>query len=413
MIKCLIFITFSPFFFPLVKDSAQANQMIDIASFEKHQNNYFFISKKINSFQDIHNLSQFNIYKVDQNNIFFDQQIQFSEIPNKEKFNLIASPENFNPSLRERFIPNIEESQSNETDNFRLESITPSFSLDSDNFGQRNIFREVLFDFQSLNQNNFSLKTGVNTFRKTDIEDITHIPLIFGWQRQINNTNLNLNLGVDFFDRVRNTPNFSINAEQPLSINVNEAGELQSLFVAGATIEHQAYKFNATTIENEVTFWRFRPQFYWLIAPDLSLFSFAQYGTFSDGNDEFQSFSRLEKTFGEFSLSGNLFVWSFAENLESSSGYFSPPDFLVYNLELGWRRQFTDNLSCRLAGSIGQQRLEGEFSNAFVYEGLCQANLSPQTILDLSYRVSNILTVESAATSYRNEQFKAQVKFNF
>ncbi|MBE9222523.1 BCSC C-terminal domain-containing protein [Cyanobacterium stanieri LEGE 03274] len=337
----------------------------------------------------------------------------YNQIFDKKEY-LIASPENFNPSLNDTFInPESRDLQTNEINRFKIESITPSFYLDSDNFGQENIYREILLNFQSPNQNNFNLRTGINSFRKTDIEDINHIPLIFGWQKQLNNTNLNLNVGVDFFDRIRNSPNLSVSVEQPLSINIEEDGALQSLFVAGATVEHQAYKFNATTIENEVTLWRFRPQFYWLIAPDISLFSFAQYGSFSDGNHEFQSFSRLEKTLGEFSLSGNLFIWSFAQNLENSSGYFSPPDFLVYNLELAWKKQFTDSLICRLAASFGQQRLEGEFSDAFVYEGLCQATLFPRTVLDLSYRVSNILTVEGDATSYRNEQLKAQVKYSF
>ncbi|MGY6529688.1 MAG: cellulose synthase subunit BcsC-related outer membrane protein [Cyanobacterium sp.] len=414
LIKFLIFLTFSPSLLLSSKNSLQAIEMVNIDLFQKPIEEDFFISNNTNLTKIISNPSDYSIYSFSNDYSFLNQQRQFSDTINNGKSNLIASPENFNPSLRQPDItPFTTETLPPQRDSFQLESITPSIYLETDNFGQRNIYREVLLEFQGRNDNKFDLRTGINSFKETDVEDITQIPLVFGWQKQLNKTNLNLNLGIDFFDRVRNSPNFRINAEQPLSIRVNEVGELQSLFVAGATIEHQAYKFNATTIENEITSWRFTPQFYWLIAPDLSLFSFAQYGTFSDGNDEFQSFTRLEKTFGEFSLSGNLFVWSFAENLESSSGYFSPPDFLVSNLELAWRRQFSDSLTCRLAGSFGRQRLEGDFSNAFVYEGLCQASLSPQTVLDLSYRVSNILSAESGADSFRNEQFKAQVKFSF
>jgi hypothetical protein len=100
-------------------------------------------------------------------------------------------------------------------------------------------------------------------------------------------------------------------------------------------------------------------------------------GLYNDGNQEWQSFSRLEQKIGQFYLAANLFTWSYQEDLETQNGYFSPPDFLVYNAEIGWEGDVFDFLSCRLAATVGRQRLDGEFDNANGYEARCTAQISP------------------------------------
>lgn len=337
---------------------------------------------------------------------------------------LIASPENFNPSLTipqiildepEIITPILPNNAVEESKKFplKLESINTRFFVDTDNYGQRNQFIESTINFNTSRDDQIELKTGVNTFAKPDIDKVYNIPLIFGWKTKINDVTLKINGGVEIFDRFPVAPSFSVVAEAPLLVRIKPEGDLQSLFVLINALEYQPYKFNAETLDNQIKSFRFRPSFYWLIAPDISLFSFSQFSSLNDGNKDYQSFTRLEKKFGEFSVSTNLFTWSFHQNFEQKSGYFSPPDFLVYNLELAWQKNITDFLNCRLVASVGQQRLEGEFSNAQTYESFCDGKISDNISLGLGYKVSNIRTLDTGESSYLNEQFTGKLNIKF
>ncbi|MBL1211580.1 cellulose synthase subunit BcsC-related outer membrane protein [Geminocystis sp. GBBB08] len=370
-----------------------------------------------------------NKYEENTNNNYYQQflltenfPIKLLNIPVKTIF-LIASPENFNPRLTkpepviqpETIKPKPSDNLVEELKKFpvTLESINPTFLVDTDNYGQRNQFIESTFNFRTLNNQEISLKTGFNTFEKPLEEKINNIPFILGWKGKINNVNLAINGGLEIFDRLPVAPSISIMGDTPLLVRVKPNGELQSLFVLASALEYLPYKFNAPTLDNQIKTFRFRPSFYWLIAPDISLFSFSQFGNFNDGNKDYQSFTRLEKKFGELSVSANLFTWSFHQNLEQKSGYFSPSDFLVYNLELAWQKNITNFLHCRLMASLGQQRLNGEFSNAQVYEGFCTGKFSENISLGLGYKISNIITLETGASSYLNEQFRGQLQIKF
>ena len=179
------------------------------------------------------------------------------------------------------------------------------------------------------------------------------------------------------------------------------------MFVLSGQIQYQAYKFHAETLTNEIDFLRFTPSIYWQIAPDLSLFTLGQYGNFNDGNQELQSFSRLEKKLGSFSIAANLFTWNFESDLSETSGYFSPTDFIVYNGELGWEgKMFDETLNCKLSAAFGKQTLEGTTDNAWTYKALCGAKLLDNLELDLGYTNSNVRDRNTGNTNFSNQSVK-------
>ncbi|MDJ0733150.1 MAG: hypothetical protein QNJ47_03540 [Nostocaceae cyanobacterium] len=337
---------------------------------------------------------------------------------------LIAAPENLNPGLKLPPPPEPkpkpkpkpkEPTESNKKlpPSLVLESLTPNFSFSEDKFGQSNLFIEETAVFRLPNGNKVKFKTGFNSFKQEEIDTINNIPLQFGWEGKIDKVNLAINGGVDIFNRLPIVPNFSFKAEYPIFANVNSDGKLKSLLVATGVVEHAPYKFNAETLDNQIKFWRIRPSVYWQIDPQTSFFSLGQFGFFNDGNQEFQSFSRLERKLGQFSVATNLFTWSFQQNLGEDSGYFSPPDFLVYNAEIAWQGNIFKFLKCRLSANFGKQRLRGTWDNANSYQALCTSQFSSNVELDLGYSFSNIRARDTRDSSYNNQSLTGQLRINF
>ncbi|MEL6927208.1 MAG: hypothetical protein AAFO95_01075 [Cyanobacteria bacterium J06600_6] len=287
-----------------------------------------------------------------------------------------------------------------------VDNLTFDFQLDFDNFGQTNLTTKQQIDFNLYNLD-FVFETGVNLFKQDEIETVNNIPLYLSWLTTIGKTDITITGGVDLFDRLAAVPRFSLKASRPLFSSVTADGKLKSLFVLSAQAQYQAYKFNAETLENEIDVWRFTPSIYWQIIPNLSLFTLGQYGTFNDRNQELQSFSRLEKKLGSFSIAANLFTWNFESDLSETSGYFSPTDFMVYNGELGWQgTMFNETLDCKLSAAFGKQTLEGSTDNAWTYKALCGANLLDNVELDLGYTYSNVRDRSTGNTSFSNQSIK-------
>ncbi len=288
----------------------------------------------------------------------------------------------------------------------KVDNLTFDFQLDFDNFGQTNQLTEETIAFNLYNQS-FILKTGINFFEQDDVEKVDNIPLYLSWLTKLRNIDLTLTGGVDFFDRLAALPTVTLKASSPLFSSVTPDGKLKSLFVLSGQAQYQAYKFNAETLANKIDFWRFTPSVYWQIQPNLSLFTLGQYGIFNDGNREFQSFSRLERKLGSFSLAANLFTWSFEQDLSDESGYFSPPDFLVYNAELGWQgKMFDETLDCKLSLAFGKQSVNNVTDNAWTYKALCGAQLLSNVELDLGYTYSNVRDRSTGDTSFSNQTIK-------
>ena len=349
---------------------------------------------------------------------------------------LIAAPENFNPDLQlppalpeppqnssplQPALPEPPQNSSPPTTSTKpkkpdavLESIDTDYRYDTDNFGQTNLFFEPKIQFRLNNSNKIFIKTGFNFFEQRGVESITNFPLQVGWQGKIGQVTLRTATGVDVFNRLPTAINLNAKVEVPISSpQVSSSGQLLSAAILSGNLEQGPYKSNARTLDNQITAWRFGPDLYWQINRNTSLFSSLRLGSYNDGNSEVQSFSRLERKFGQFSLAANLFNWSFDRNLERTSGYFSPPDFLVYNAEVAWEGDIANFLRCRLAASLGQQRLQGEFDNAYTYQTRCTVKVSPNIEADLGYSFSNVRNQETGGSAYSGDSLTGQLRVKF
>ncbi|MBC6433936.1 hypothetical protein FM036_26165 [Nostoc sp. HG1] len=336
---------------------------------------------------------------------------------------LIAAPENFNPDLQLPPKTSIEAPQNYSppktsteprTPDAVLESINMDYRYDTDNFGQTNLFFEPTAQFRLSNGNKIFFKTGFNLFEQRGVESITNFPLQVGWQGKIGEVTLQTVAGVDVFNRLPTAINLNAKVEAPISPpQVSSSGQLLSAVVLSGNLEQSPYKSNARTLENQITAWRFGPDLYWQIDSKTSLFSSLRLGNYNDGNSEVQSFSRLERKFGQFSLAANLFNLSFDRDLERTSGYFSPPDFLVYNAEVAWEGDVANFLRCRLAANLGQQRLKGEFDNANTYQTRCTVKFSPNIDADLGYTFSNVRNQETGGSTYGGNSLTGQLRVKF
>ncbi|MEH2336990.1 hypothetical protein [Nostoc sp.] len=340
---------------------------------------------------------------------------------------LMAAPENFNPSLRlppalpEPPLPEPPQNSSPpptstepRTPDAVLESIDTDYRYDTDNFGQTNFFLEPTVKFRLSNGNKIFFKTGFNFFKQDGVESVTNFPLQIGWQGKIGQVTLQTAAGVDVFNRLPTAINLNAKVEAPISPpRVSSSGRLLSAVILSGNLEQGPYKSNARTLDNQITAWRFGPDLYWQIDRNTSLFSSLRLGSYNDGNSEVQSFSRLERKFGQFSLAANLFTWSYDRDLERTSGYFSPPDFLVYNGEVAWEGDIANFLRCRLAANLGRQRLKGEFDNANTYQTRCTVKVSPNIELDLGYSFSNVRNQETGGSAYSGNSLTGQLRVKF
>jgi len=334
---------------------------------------------------------------------------------------LIATPENFNPSLRsppppppkppQDLIPPPTTTES--TTSPVLENIQFDFRDRTDNFGGRNLFIEPTVQFRVSDDETLTFKTGFNYFDEPNIEAITTIPIQVGWTGKIGELTLQSTVGVDIFDRLNPALNFSGKIDAPIVIKVSPSGQFLSGLVLSGALEYGAYKFNAQTLENQITAWRLGPSLYWQIDRKTSFFSTLRWGSYNDGNSEWQSFSRLERQFGQFRVAANLFTWNYTSDFERTSGYFSPQDFLVYNAELAWEGDVFDFLRCRFAATLGQQRLQGEMDNANGYQVQCTAKISSDIEADLSYSLSNVRNQDTGRSAYGGSSLTGQVRMSF
>jgi hypothetical protein len=277
------------------------------------------------------------------------------------------------------------------------------FRSERDNSGQHNQFFEAATQFKTLNGQNIRFTTGSNRFRQTGVETVTNIPVQVGWEGKIGTVRIQPGVGVDLFNRLPGAINLHLMVETPIS-------RTATLSVA---VDQAPYKTNAKTLENAISSWRYGPSLYWQIDPKTSLFSTYRWGNYSDRNSERQSFSRLEHRMGQFSVATNLFSWHYAKDMQQSSGYFSPADFLIYNGELAWQGDVLKFLNCRLAGTLGRQRVNHKSSGANIYQALCVAKISPRLDANLGYTFSNERNRNVGAKAYQNQTITGKLQLNF
>ncbi len=327
------------------------------------------------------------------------------EIDSERAADLLSSaPENLNPGL---FVPppappsRPPDPAPTDAPFWQIETLTVDVQDGFNNFSQGNRTFEPTVTGRLANGDRLSFSTGLNSFTQPAVDQVLNVPLRAAWIRQMGDFTTTLGAGVDVFDRLPLAPNGTANTSVPIG----------SSATLSLNLDYGAYKINATSLQNQISAWRYGPNLFWQITPDTSLFSLLRLGHFSDGNWEQQSFSRLEQRLGEFTLAANLFNWQFNRDLETTSGYFSPPDFLVTNAELAWQGQVVEAVSCRVAANLGPQRLTGEWSFTYGYEALCTAQFN-QVELDLGYAF-NTVAAGAEGSDYSNRALRRQVRATF
>ena len=278
---------------------------------------------------------------------------------------------------------------------------------DFNNFGESSWSVLPAISGQLANGNTVGIASGVNQFDQTDFESVTHVPLTLSWQGKAGDVTLKASGGIDLFNRLPLDAHAGFTAAIPLSEKAN----------ISVGVEQGPFLLNAQTLENQISRWQYGPEIYWEISPKITLFSKLRLANYSDGNFEQQSFSRIERKIGETaSVALTLINQSFQESVEETSGYFSPRDFLVAAAELSWQESITDRFSCGLLGSIGQQRLAGEWALAYNGQALCSVDVGAALQVDLGYRFSNVSKDQSALvedSAFSNQQIISGIRVRF
>ncbi|WP_190303535.1 hypothetical protein [Pseudanabaena sp. UWO311] len=287
------------------------------------------------------------------------------------------------------------------TDYAVLESMIINYQTDDDKNGQYNQIIEPTWKLRFKDDTVISFQTGFNSFNLSKKRSIYNTPLQFGIGKKLGSVNLNLRAGIDIYDRLATTANIEVNASIPVLNGVTLFG----------FFEQRPYKSNVNTLENQIKIRRFGPNIYWQIDPNTALFSLYRWGDYNDGNTDQQSFSRLERKFGQFAIAANLFTW-FYEREATPNTYFSPRDFLVYTGELSWQGDIFNFLNCRLAISSGEQRVDAIFSPASSYQAKCVVKVSPNIEADLGYAFSNVRKSDTGDSS-KNETISGQLRMKF
>jgi hypothetical protein len=338
---------------------------------------------------------------------------------------LIAAADNFNPDLKllppqENIpippppLPPIQTAPAAETNSgvvakpnpastpfAVLEGLQPNIQIDRNNSGQVNQTIESTAILRLNNGDRLLFTTGNNTYEQPGVKTVTNIPLGIDWETKINALKVRPGIGVDLFSG-STTPNFNLKVDYPVTTGLTVSGDIQQ----------GAYKFNAKTIGNQISALRYGPSVFWQIDKETSFFSSLHLGNYSDNNQEQQSYSRIERKLGEFSVAGNLFTWNYQN--PTDKGYFAPPDFLVYTGEVAWEGSvIRDVLNCRLSASLGGQHVNARNSDAGGYQTKCTAKISPNLEADLGYSFSNVKSHDTGNSPANSQSILSQIRWKF
>jgi hypothetical protein len=282
-----------------------------------------------------------------------------------------------------------------------LEGLQPNIHIDRNNSGQVNQTIESTAILRLNNGDRLFFTIGNNTYEQSGVKTVTNIPLGIDWETKINALKVRPGVGVDILSG-STTPNFNLKVDYPVMAGLTVSADLQQ----------GAYKFNAKTIGNQIAAFRYGPSVFWQIDKETSLFSSLHLGNYSDNNQEKQSFSRIERKLGEFSVAGNLFTWNYQN--PTDKGYFAPPDFLVYTGEVAWEGSvIRDVLSCRLSASLGGQHVNAKDSDAGGYQTKCTAKISPNLEADLGYSFSNVKSHDTGSSPATSQSILSQIRWKF
>ena len=281
-----------------------------------------------------------------------------------------------------------------------IDSLQPDIHTDWNNSGQVNRTIEETASFRLNNGDRLNVKLGYDTYEQPGAKTVTNIPFQLSWETKINSLKVQPGVGIDLLDG-STIPNFNLKVDYPLATGFTLSGDIQQ----------GAYKFNAKTIANQVSAVRYGPTIFWALDANTTIFSSWHFGDYSDGNTETQSFSRIERKVGEFSIAGNLFTWGYKK--PTDLGYFAPSDFTVSTIEVGWEGTIADFLKCKIAVPFGSQTVNGSTSNAGGYQTKCTAKLSPNVEADLGYSFSNVKNQTTDVTTANSQSIGTQIRIKF
>lgn len=380
----------------------------------------YTFNEKTNKFNN--NLSKFPpLFSLSNHSIIRKKKANNNSL-NKFKKRLIVAPNNFNPgqklpSLAVPKLPKLIQPQKNINRPIKsvllLENIQTNFRDDFNKFNQNNSFIEPTFHFRLPNKQKMTFKTGFNTFEQPKYDKVINIPLQFGWHSKIEKFTIHTAVGIDIFNRLPIALNFNLQVDRPMFINLTPNNKLTSGLFLAAIVEYGPYKSSTQSLENLIVSTRTGLNAYWQIKRDMSFFTLYRVGFYNDGNFEQQSFNRIEHKLGEFYIAANVFAWTFNRDRQQSAGYFSPKNFLVYNLEAGWEKQIFDFLNCRLNANLGRQMLNGISTSGTIYQARCAARILPNVNLDLGYVFSNSRELDTGNTPYNNRNLSGQLQIKF
>jgi hypothetical protein len=282
-----------------------------------------------------------------------------------------------------------------------LEGLQSNIQNNRNNSGQVNQTLESTAILRLNNGDRLLFTTGYNTYEQIGTKTVNNIPLGINWESKINSLKIRPGVGIDILNGAI-TPNFNLKVDYPLTTGLTVSADLQE----------GAYKFNAKTIENQISALRYGPSIFWQVDKDTSLFSSLHLGSYSDNNQEQQLFSRIERKFGEFSVAGNLFTWNYKN--PTDKGYFAPPDFVVYTGEVAWEGSvIRDVLNCRISASLGGQNVNATSSDAGGYQSKCTVKLSPNFEADLGYSFSNVKSTVPVISNANSQSILGQIRVKF
>lgn len=315
-----------------------------------------------------------------------------------------------NPQLDLKINRQRQKSESPGKPLFVIEGIQPDFRRDLNKFGQENRISEITTQIRLWNDRTISIKTGGNFYRQAGTQSIYNVPLQLSWSTHIGKISIKPSIGVETFNRLPAAPAFSVMAQAP---------PLARRLTLSGAVEYGPYKFNAQTLDNRISALRWGPTLSLQIDKKTSLFSLARIGSYSDGNFEVQSFSRLERKLpsvrklGNFAVGTNLFTWSYAKDVALERGYFSPPDFVALSGDLSWEGNISKFLQCRFGIGVGRQRLNGNFTNGRAYQAKCTAKFTDKIEADLGYAFSDARALGTGTQVYNNKNISGQIRAKF
>jgi hypothetical protein len=283
-----------------------------------------------------------------------------------------------------------------------IDNVSREYQHNTNSSGQVNQSLVETTNFSLSARDKLRLRMGVNYYEQPGATAVNNFSLQVTAETQVNSLKIQPMVGVDLFNNRSQAVNWGVGLEYPLFSGMTLSADLES----------GVYKFNARTIASNISAVRYGPSLFWQIDRDTTLFSAIKFGNYSDGNIEQQSFSRLERKFGDFNIAANLFTWGYRQ--PTNSGYFTPGQFSVFTRELGWEGDVISNvLRCRIAIPLGEQNVDGKTADASGYQGRCTAKISRNIEAELGYSFSNVRTQGDSPSQATSQSIMGRMKIVF